>query len=216
MKTLTKYKAILTSTSVAAVLALSGAQAFAEDESGILNMKTDSDVRNISAGKSARFSVNSEEKAENVDLPEPQIVEEIDEEVDVDLVDSKAEYTPSKNLETTVHFAFDSSELSESEREKLEAITLSDADGEYTVSIDGYADPTGDEQYNQHLSEKRADAVKNALSTQLDDDIQVSWNVEGHGELSEDVLDEDDMSMSDARRVVIRLEREGSEKLSAR
>ncbi|HZM33115.1 MAG TPA: OmpA family protein [Burkholderiales bacterium] len=68
-------------------------------------------------------------------------------------------------LETDVLFGFDKAELRPEGQRKLDEIAdgLKGAEVNEIVAI-GYTDPIGSEQYNQKLSQQRADAVKQYLS----------------------------------------------------
>lgn len=68
-------------------------------------------------------------------------------------------------LETDVLFGFDKAELRPEGKRKLDEIAdgLKGAEVNEIVAI-GYTDPIGSEQYNQKLSQQRADAVKQYLS----------------------------------------------------
>ena len=79
-------------------------------------------------------------------------------------------------------FAFDSAELAPAAREKLvEVADLVRAKAQGPVRIDGYTDSVGDAAYNQALSERRAEAVRNGLAA-IAGLEQVQFVVRGHGE----------------------------------
>jgi outer membrane protein OmpA-like peptidoglycan-associated protein len=114
--------------------------------------------------------------------------------------------TPMTNLEIekTVHFDFDSDKLSTSEEEKLQALvsTVDNNRQETTsVTIEGYADATGPEEYNKHLSKQRAQKVEEYLKAR---DIEVSsWDVEAHGEDNPAASNENKAGRAENRRVVV-------------
>lgn len=64
-----------------------------------------------------------------------------------------------------VHFAFDSSSVDPSEREKLDrfAAVVGEHYRDATVTVEGFADPAGPETYNRRLSRRRAEAVARYL-----------------------------------------------------
>jgi len=68
-------------------------------------------------------------------------------------------------LETDVLFGFDRAELRDEGKQKLDEIAdgLKGAEVNEIVAI-GYTDPIGSEQYNEKLSQRRADAVKEYLA----------------------------------------------------
>jgi peptidoglycan-associated lipoprotein len=64
-----------------------------------------------------------------------------------------------------VYFAYDSSQVSPSERAKIENIAnLLKADNSKCVIVDGHCDERGSIVYNQNLSEKRALAIRSYLT----------------------------------------------------
>jgi OOP family OmpA-OmpF porin len=67
--------------------------------------------------------------------------------------------------ERTAYFQFDRSELMNSEKDKLSTLasTLKEMDDITGVSIVGYADRIGSEEYNENLSKKRAKVVEGYL-----------------------------------------------------
>lgn len=99
---------------------------------------------------------------------------------DGSLTDAEGSDERTVTLDADVLFDFDESDLTSDAEEVLaEAaeIVESDAPGQ-TVRIDGYTDDVGEEDYNQDLSEDRAEAVHTYLEDQLDDS---DFTVEGHG-----------------------------------
>lgn len=67
-------------------------------------------------------------------------------------------------LETDAYFDFDSAELSEEGRGRLDQLAerFNEVE-EPSVRVTGYTDPIGDEEYNRQLSRERAEAVKDYL-----------------------------------------------------
>lgn len=67
-----------------------------------------------------------------------------------------------------VNFAFDDANVQEQDREALER--FADVAGRYypnaTITVEGFADPAGSTQYNQRLSQERAENVRNLLIEQ--------------------------------------------------
>lgn len=64
----------------------------------------------------------------------------------------------------TVHFAFDSARLSAAERARLNAFLDSIGGAAWTAfRVEGHADATGPDRYNQALSARRADTVRRLL-----------------------------------------------------
>ena len=62
-----------------------------------------------------------------------------------------------------VYFAFDLSELSARARETLDAFVRDMEGDERVIAIDGHTDWTGPEVYNEGLSDRRADVVRDYL-----------------------------------------------------
>jgi OOP family OmpA-OmpF porin len=85
-------------------------------------------------------------------------------------------------LEVDTLFQFDSAELTSEGRQAVDelATQLKDVARIERVSIDGYTDSTGPEEYNLRLSERRADAIRDEL-------VRMGVNptmmqIRGHGE----------------------------------
>ena len=68
----------------------------------------------------------------------------------------------------TVYFAFDSAELTPAAMAKLDTVAsiLGQSEAVGSASIVGYADSIGNTDYNYNLSKRRANAVRNYLSSQ--------------------------------------------------
>lgn len=80
-----------------------------------------------------------------------------------------------KDAGVTVSFANASTTLDKNARGALTGLaTWMKGKDERSVKLQGYADPTGNAAFNQQLSEKRADAVKNYLTAQGIDPERVS------------------------------------------
>jgi len=73
------------------------------------------------------------------------------------------------SFDRTVNFAFDSAELTADARKELdavaEALTRSNT-AKLEIVISGHTDAVGNEEYNQKLSERRAEAARQYLVTQ--------------------------------------------------
>lgn len=67
----------------------------------------------------------------------------------------------------TVNFKFDSFELTPEAKESLDQLASQIRDrGNFILEIQGFADATGTDSYNNHLTQKRADAVRRYLAEQ--------------------------------------------------
>lgn len=99
-------------------------------------------------------------------------------------------------------FGFDSSELREASRENLRKLArIMDEDNDTNLMIVGHTDSIGDENYNQRLSERRA---QSAASYLIDQGIASSRiQIEGQGE-SEPIADNDtEAGRQENRRVEV-------------
>ncbi|MGO2036625.1 MAG: OmpA family protein [Brevibacterium sp.] len=81
-------------------------------------------------------------------------------------------------LSTDILFDFDSAELGDSAKEKIADLVDDIPDGA-EVTVDGHTDSKGEDDYNQTLSEDRAEAVADVLTSE-DSDLKVK--AVGHGE----------------------------------
>jgi outer membrane protein OmpA-like peptidoglycan-associated protein len=101
-----------------------------------------------------------------------------------------------------IYFAFNSANLNEDARMALNGVADElRANPNYMVLLSGYADPTGDEQYNLQLAERRAAACRLYLAQQLGSDFVRIANI-GYGEVaSTDVEGQSRLSNKESRRV---------------
>ncbi|MCG6507045.1 OmpA family protein, partial [Vibrio parahaemolyticus] len=77
-------------------------------------------------------------------------------------------------------FAHNSAKLSEEGKEQLnDLVTFLNAHPQANVEITGHTDSSGSEAYNQKLSEKRAQAVSDALKEKGVDAARISAKGEG-------------------------------------
>lgn len=99
----------------------------------------------------------------------------------------KVSHQPEKvavNLSLT--FEFDSAELTEHSKSVLDNLggAIKKGLGEYTFRIEGYTDAVGEAHYNQSLSEKRAQSVKNYLVSNYGiDSVKLETVGKGENEL---------------------------------
>lgn len=72
------------------------------------------------------------------------------------------------HVETLAHFATDDATLREADKPLLDdfARTLAKHHPGVTVTVEGFADPSGSAGYNRRLGQRRADAVRDYLVTQ--------------------------------------------------
>ena len=86
------------------------------------------------------------------------------------------------SLSSDVLFAFDKAELTPAGQSKLDELAGNLRDAQIDrVQIDGYADRIGTEQYNERLSERRAQAVRDYLAQRLSGQTD-RLQAEGRGE----------------------------------
>jgi outer membrane protein OmpA-like peptidoglycan-associated protein len=97
-------------------------------------------------------------------------------------------------------FEFDKAELRAEDRELLSRIAgILMTAHDYTISVNGHTDDVGSEAYNQKLSERRAQAVRDYLvKTGLSPDI---LSVQGHGKSLPLVKGSSDAARAKNRRV---------------
>ncbi len=104
-----------------------------------------------------------------------------------------------------VRFAFDSSELSSRSRAELDRFveSLADASEDALLVIVGYTDAVGETDYNEELSQDRANAVRDYLR---DAGVSLSSRVTGRGSAEPVAPNADESGRSQNRRVEIRFE----------
>jgi outer membrane protein OmpA-like peptidoglycan-associated protein len=81
-------------------------------------------------------------------------------------VSSTPSVRPALSFDITLNFAFNSAELTDASRAKLDKVAkaLTDPSTEkYDIIISGHTDGVGSADYNQRLSEQRAQAARNYL-----------------------------------------------------
>jgi OmpA-OmpF porin, OOP family len=109
--------------------------------------------------------------------------------------------TPAIPARFIVYFPFDSSKLSEEAMKTIEAAAAAAAKDKLGLSVTGYADRAGAEDYNMGLSLKRAAAVRDLLGSKdiMGDKISVG----GRGEADQAVVTPDGVKEQANRRVEI-------------
>lgn len=165
MNTNSTFKTGLSAFVLSAALASTGALAADSDQdSDMLNMKTDANVENRSADKSSAFNnARDETNRRGAAYERPEAQEQ--EYQTSERQNSNSERQNSNNAEQILHFEFDSTTLTEQSQRDLAAIKdrLSENDADAEVELVGYTDTSGPEAYNKHLSEERAKAIKSEL-----------------------------------------------------
>ncbi|MBK1668695.1 hypothetical protein CKO28_11715 [Rhodovibrio sodomensis] len=90
----------------------------------------------------------------------------------------------------TVYFGFDSAQLSSDAREVLSQVAEAAEDRpDAQISVTGFTDTVGPEDYNQNLSFRRAQAVKQALSGRGIEADRISTAARGENQLAVETAD---------------------------
>lgn len=114
----------------------------------------------------------------------PRVVDLTHRQAAVDGSEERAD-TPDRTtitLSTDVLFDVDQYHLNAEARRLVDDVAdeLTELGGRRTVTIEGHTDDQGATDYNQRLSERRAEAVRARLSVQLEDDVTLE--AAGYGE----------------------------------
>lgn len=116
----------------------------------------------------------------------------------------KESMTSEKDKPNVVHFAFDSTELDDEAKGKLDKIKDKMESGDIAkaeITIKGFSDSTGDRDYNKDLSERRAESVRDYLA--IDESQVEQIEVEAHGESNPAVDNDSREGRQENRRVEI-------------
>jgi outer membrane protein OmpA-like peptidoglycan-associated protein len=106
-----------------------------------------------SAGRATDLAQQAGQRADNAQMAANQVGSRLDE-----TVNNLDNYQPLNTVK--VYFGFGRSVLTQDEKAKLdEAVQNLASAKNYVVEVEGYADRTGSKQYNEELSQRRADAV---------------------------------------------------------
>ena len=110
------------------------------------------------------------------------------EEVSEDIVVAKFEAAPTIetiSLDANTLFPLNSSQLTHTSKEAIYELAekIKSFEGIDEIEIAGYTDTTGPEEYNQQLSERRAEAIKDKLITKYGVDPSII-TTRGYGESS--------------------------------
>ena len=148
-----------------------------KDERDLISMKSDSNVKNVSGDKSARFNVEPSDSGNTAKATN---------EVDKMPATTEKEAMPKwEAITKTVYFEFDSDSLNEAAMRELKSLPeLSSAKNtKIDVEVTGYTDAMGNESYNKDLSRRRAESVKDALNQIIEDvDLNVETLAKGEAE----------------------------------
>lgn len=189
-----KKSQLVIATSFLAVFGLSGcnsnqsAQTPESDDTGLVSMKKDKQQQNVGADQAAVYSTRGSE------FEGEQQTEEF-------VSANMEEMSP---ISQTVTFEFDSAELTPEAKDALRsALNDSQRSVPMEAEIVGYTDDQGPESYNERLSEKRAQSVKEFISN-LDVNVN-EWEVEGRGEASPTAPNDSRSGRAENRRVSVTL-----------
>ena len=125
----------------------------------------------VFAGMLGLTSCKSKKKAAE---KQPEVIEVVEEVKTVEVVKETPLPTPVKTEEgikitfsSDLLFAFDSADLNEESKKALnELAKMMQKNKKNDIRIDGYTDSTGTVEYNDVLSVKRANSVKDYLASQ--------------------------------------------------
>ncbi|WP_338749329.1 OmpA family protein [Janibacter alittae] len=111
----------------------------------------------------------------------------------------------SLDLSADVLFAFDKASLTGKAKQEIRtaADRIKETDVSGTITVTGHTDSEGAEDYNQKLSERRAESVAKALTPMLPSGVKLT--TEGKGESEPIASNETDAGMDLNRRVTITL-----------
>lgn len=208
-------KTILATMTVSSLISFNAVAAeYDGDSEQLLNMKKDSNVSNMSGDKAAvlpRTPSDTDSDLSNDDMQAG--TDNMDEDTDYS---NQNAYGDAGEMSKTLHFEFDSTQLTGASQETFDELKEQlgrheNQDAE--INIVGYADSTGPEEYNMHLSEQRAKAIKaelNGLGLDVTD-----WSVEGEGEANP-IAENDTMEgRAENRRVELQISIDEEEKVTA-
>ncbi len=118
--------------------------------------------------------------------------------------------TRSLDLSSDVLFDIDEATLTDAAQEEIQRVAdrIAESGVTGTISVVGHTDSVGSDAHNQDLSERRADAVADALEPLLPDGIELS--TEGRGEHEPVATNATDEGKALNRRVTITLPGEAS------
>lgn len=218
-------KLILKKCGLAAAIALLSSTAFADTETGAWDMKdAHSDDQQTFSGMQHPSAKNRDAKAaQSAEATRQQQLEDASMAEDTTQSDayqrdqySETDQTPTGVAATgtaesenkgIVNFDFDSSDLNNDAKRSLDQLVeqAKDKDAKsVSVSIEGYTDTTGPEEYNQYLSEQRAESVKSYLESQ---DLEVkNWDVNAQGEASPIADNDTPDGRQENRRAEVRIQ----------
>ena len=116
------------------------------------------------------------------------------------------EYGCIKLIRLHVRFAYDKYDITKEYASQIQkAVDFQQENSSFTISVDGHTDSDGSVAYNQGLSERRANAVKQRLNELGVEDEKIV--AKGYGELKPVVPNDSDKNKAMNRRVDISFNR---------
>ena len=92
------------------------------------------------------------------------VIKTVDQPTQVEVIRTEPKHEEKIEHIYKVHFDFDKADIVDSERHILDKIAKAHIHHKSKIHIDGYADDTGSDEYNDKLSLRRAESVKNYLT----------------------------------------------------
>lgn len=175
-----------------------------KDDYAVVNMKTDSDEENLSADQSARYSVADDSQDERPSAEQSDVSGYNNDRTS----STEQQEQPLQPMSMTFYFDFDSSDLEDENADRLESLEVP-SDQTLTISVEGHADAQGPEEYNQQLSQARAEEVKQEIADTLDT-TQIEWEVQGHGESEPASSNDSEWGRQRNRRVEVTIDQADS------
>lgn len=97
------------------------------------------------------------------------------------LKESAAEI-PVQEFQQVLNFDFDSTEIKSYDAQALKKFLADNKDKKLKIIIDGHTDSVGNEDYNQDLSERRANSVEQELGQIASQQMDITKKITGYGE----------------------------------
>lgn len=89
---------------------------------------------------------------------------------------------PVQEFQQVLNFDFDSTEIKSYDAQALKKFLADNKDKKLKIIIDGHTDSVGNEDYNQDLSERRANSVEQELGQIASQQMDITKKITGYGE----------------------------------
>lgn len=96
--------------------------------------------------------------------------------------ESSSVVAPVQEFKQLVNFDFDSTEIKPYDEQSLQKFLAEHKDKKIKIMIDGHTDSVGDEEYNQDLSERRANSVEQEILKITKQQHNITKKITGYGE----------------------------------